>query len=382
MLTLLQLPIVVPYICLSQNHFYEVCLKISEMEENGYQLIQQELEVHEVMKVHREEGVLPSIYPCSEFMSAAGILQDFQTLISNAGLEHFIDGEPHQYAKLTMSVVQDFRFSWSLPNPMVHHKIYNKTVDLPLDVFYAAIRVPQWGSHGRIKERPRTLMDLYEEICQGRSFSGENGKIQNIHFPSIRYFAYFIAKCVLARKTSNKLSSYDLTFISTALRKDRTYNLSALISFRLAANREKGGVCGRLIASRLLALHGVAPHDLDIQFPIEKLDLNSMIHYKFVSSQAWLGNLSYEIAFLKKSAWRVVKTDQSVHLPAPLFFNLDGRNGWSVTEDECDAYMEEHPQHGHEDGEGTEDNSVQPSSTWEFPYQQSYFNQGPSASSS
>jgi hypothetical protein len=43
------------------------------MEENEYQLIEQELEVHEVMKVHREEGVFPSIYPCSEFMSAAGI---------------------------------------------------------------------------------------------------------------------------------------------------------------------------------------------------------------------------------------------------------------------------------------------------------------------
>jgi hypothetical protein len=44
------------------------------MEENGYQLIQQELEVHEVMKVHREEGVFPSVYPCSEFMNAVGIL--------------------------------------------------------------------------------------------------------------------------------------------------------------------------------------------------------------------------------------------------------------------------------------------------------------------
>jgi hypothetical protein len=53
--------------------------------------------------------------------------------------------------------------------------------------------------------------------------------------------------------------------------------LGALIDFRLAANREKGGVCGGLIASQLLALHGVVPHDLDIQFPIERLDLNSMI---------------------------------------------------------------------------------------------------------
>jgi hypothetical protein len=46
------------------------------MEENAYQLIQHELEVHEVIRVHRE-GVFPSIYPCSEFMGAAGILQDF-----------------------------------------------------------------------------------------------------------------------------------------------------------------------------------------------------------------------------------------------------------------------------------------------------------------
>jgi hypothetical protein len=175
-------------------------------------------------------------------MNAAGILQDFETLISNAGLEHFVDDEPHQYAKLTMSVVQDFRFSWSTSNPMVHYKIYNKSVDLPFDVFCAAIRVPQWGSREKMRERPRPLMDLYDEICQGRSFLGESGKIRNIHFPSIQYFAYFITKCVLARKTASKLSSYDLAFISAALKRDRTYNLGALIAFRLAADREKGGV--------------------------------------------------------------------------------------------------------------------------------------------
>jgi hypothetical protein len=84
------------------------------------------------------------------------------------------------------------------------------------------------GDRGKIKERPKPLMDLYEEICQGRSFSEESGKIWSIHFPSIRYFAYFIAKCVLARKNANKLSSYDLAFISSALRQDMTYNLGAL----------------------------------------------------------------------------------------------------------------------------------------------------------
>jgi hypothetical protein len=67
-------------------------------------------------------------------------------------------------------------------------------------------------------------------------------------------------------------------------------------------------------------------------------------------------------------------------LPAPLLFNLDRSNGWSLTEDELDAYIEEHPQHTHEDGGGEE--SVQPSNTWEFPYQQSYYDYAPSASSS
>jgi hypothetical protein len=62
-------------------------------------------------------------------------------------------------------------------------------------------------------------------------------------------------------------------------------------------------------------------------------------------------------------------------------FNLDRRNGWSLTKDELDAYMVEHPQHTHEDGEAIEE-SVQFFNTWEFPYQQSYYDYAPSASSS
>jgi hypothetical protein len=106
--------------------------------------------------------------------------------------------------------------------------------------------------------------------------------------------------------------------------------LGALIAFHLDANREKGGICGGLVASRLLALHGVVPHILDLQFPVEKLDFNSMIHHKFVSPHSCLNKLTFEITFFKKSTWKVVKTDRSVHLPAPLLFNLDRRNGWSL----------------------------------------------------
>ena len=107
--------------------------------------------VHEVMGVNREDSVFPAIYQCHEFMSATGILHDFITLTSNAELGQFVSDEPHQYAKLTMSVVQDFRFDWALQVPMVHYKIYNVSVDLPLHDFCTAIKVPQWGSYAMIE---------------------------------------------------------------------------------------------------------------------------------------------------------------------------------------------------------------------------------------
>jgi hypothetical protein len=106
-----------------------------------------------------------------------------------------------------------------------------------------------------------------------------------------------------------------------------------------------------------------------------------MIQHKFVSSWADLNNLSYEITFFKKSGWRVVKSDRLVNLPAPLLFNLDAREGWSLMEDELNTYIEEHSQHVEDDGEEAED-LLQPSNTMEFSYQQPYYDYGPSASSS
>jgi hypothetical protein len=253
-------------------------------------------------------------------------------------------------------------------------------VDLPLDVFCTAIRVPQWGSLEKIRGQPKQLLELYEEICQGKSFTGEGGKIRKIHFPSIRYFAFFITKCVLARKSASKLSLHDLAFIAAALRRDRTYHLGALIAFRLDFNREKGGICGGLIASRLLALHGVVPHPRDIQFPEEKLGLDAMVQHKFISPPASLINLTFELTFFKKTTWKVVKTDRSVRLPAPSLFNLDRRNRWWLSEDELDAYIEEHPLPVH-DEEGAEE-SGQPSDVVNYTYEQPYYDYAPSASSS
>ena len=120
------------------------------------------------MIIHREAGVYTSPYPCPQFMEVVGIWEDYQVLLSNPGLNDFLTDEPTQFAKLTMGVVQDFKCNLSSANPMVQYKIYNHTIYLPFDNFFAAIRVPQWGSRGKIKQRPEPLMRFYKDICGGR----------------------------------------------------------------------------------------------------------------------------------------------------------------------------------------------------------------------
>ncbi|KAK1616829.1 hypothetical protein QYE76_022346 [Lolium multiflorum] len=276
------------------------------------------------------------------------------------GLEGFTVGEPHQYAKLTVSVVQDFEFHRSQTNPMVRYKIYNKTINLPFSDFCAAIRVPRWGSCEKVRGTPRELSNLYTMICNGRSFSDDGGKISSIQQPAIRYFAYFVTKCVLARRNASKLSVQDMAFLAAALQQDRTYNLGALIACRLATNREKGGICGGLIASRLLAMHGVGPHHLDIPLSIEKLDVVSMIKHEFISDASNLNNLYYRITLYKKN-WRITKKiEKLVRLPAPALLNLDARKGWSITENELNAYIE---RESHRAREGMEEAEEHPDSS-------------------
>ena len=165
------------------------------------------------------------------------------------------------------------------------------------------------------------------------------------------------------------------------MRQDRTYNLGALIAFRLAANREKGGICGGLIASRLLALHGLLPHPLDVQFPVERLDINSMIRHQFVAPGADLYNLPYKISFFKDSRWRPAKSDRLVRLPAPLLFNLNGRERRPLKEEELDAYIEE-CQRAENARKEAERNIIQPPDIAESSHQPPDYDYRPSASSS
>jgi hypothetical protein len=105
----------------------------------------------------------------------------------------------------------------------------------------------------------------------------------------------------------------------------------------------------------VLALHNVEPHHLDIQLSIEKLDIVSMIKHEFVSDSSNLGNLFYKMTFYKR-AWRITKkTEKLVRLPAPVLFNLDSRNDWSVTEGALNAHIEGGGHHARDNTEEAEE---------------------------
>ena len=126
-----------------------------------------------------------------------------------------------------------------------------------------------------------------------------------------------------------------------------------------------------------MAFHGLAPLARDLQFSIEILDFNSMMQHKFLFYGYNWNNLSYELTFGKKSRWRSDISDCTVSLSAPLLFNLDAMDGWSLTEDEFGAYLEGHGQHE----EDAEDVPIQPSYT-EFSYPPPEYDFGAIASSS
>ena len=73
----------------------------------------------------------------------------------------------------------------------------------------------------------------------------------SLQFPSMHYFALFIAKCLLAREKVCALSAPDFAILRRALYDNNTYSLGAIIARRLHLNRTKGKIHGGIYATRL-----------------------------------------------------------------------------------------------------------------------------------
>src|SRR3954453_22130085 len=86
-------------------------------------------------------------------------------------------------------------------------------------------------------------------------------------FPHLRYFAYYIARGVLARDNTSSTSTPDTAIMVNALSGKHEYHVGSLIAKRLATNSNKGDLFGGVYATLLLQFLQGEPSPDDTVFP-------------------------------------------------------------------------------------------------------------------
>src|SRR3954465_6906928 len=144
----------------------------------------------------------PMTFPCREFMAATGIHEEFDTLCANAGLTGLATCRVLQYQKLTAIFINSFRFYPD--NDTVVFQIYDRLLTMPMSSFCHALGLPDRGEKRKKNSQTATLKTLLDSFCNTEVRDTNRQKISKILFPHLRYFAYYIARGVLARdNTSN-----------------------------------------------------------------------------------------------------------------------------------------------------------------------------------
>ena len=118
----------------------------------------------------------PSTFPCQTFLRAAGILDDFMTLVRRAGLTSLMQDESLQYATLTKTFVESFSFTNSMFNPDVSFKIYGRSYHMTLKKFCEALGLGTAGSAKKISAQPADLLELYHGITNDDDRRAQRGR--------------------------------------------------------------------------------------------------------------------------------------------------------------------------------------------------------------
>ncbi|KAE8813819.1 hypothetical protein D1007_09010 [Hordeum vulgare] len=221
------------------------------------------------------------------------------------------------------------------------------------DNLYAAGGVWNVGKTTRMKVQPYELKSLFASLCSKDPQDILPGKISSILFPHIRYFAYYIARGVLARDNTSNISAPDLAIFAAALSGDNTYNIGALIARCLIANSGKGPHFGGIYAMLILEYLERTVRADDAPFPFISFDLTAMKRHECVTRTYEFGNLVYIMRFREL-------TTREIHLPAPPLFDYTSRNGWSFTAIELDGFVIQ--QQFHNPMEGVVPEEEEPSS--------------------
>ncbi|KAK1645752.1 hypothetical protein QYE76_063557 [Lolium multiflorum] len=288
-----------------------------------------------------------SSFPCYDFLTNAGILDDFFTLVNRAGLATYVGDEREQYYMLTKIFVESFKFQNSQYSPTVAFKIYGNPVTMELEEFCRALDIAPVGTSRRIDDNPRDLLELYRGITNDDCRTIQRGKIRNIQLPAIKYFAYYIATSILGRENTSNISSYHLAFLNIALTGRTSYHLGSLIARRLS---NKGPIFGGIIASRVLAYLELPIDPNDVPLTPRRLDITAMKSHHFVTTDSTVDNMVYRMLFADGD-------EKEISLPQPGLFSID-REPWSRTKEEVDEHtkiQDFHQQHDSEDAEPSYD---------------------------
>ena len=95
-----------------------------------------------------------SVFPCYEFLQAAGIRDEFTRLVTNACLTDIVLVERPQYLKLTNIFVQSFNFIDDKYHPSVEFMLYEQPWRMPLSKFCSALGVRNTGLTGKMNTQP------------------------------------------------------------------------------------------------------------------------------------------------------------------------------------------------------------------------------------
>ncbi|KAK1617299.1 hypothetical protein QYE76_022816 [Lolium multiflorum] len=291
-----------------------------------------------------------SPFPCYNFLSNAGLLDDFLTLVGKAGLTTYMEDERKQYYMLTKIFVESFKFNNKHFHPTVAFKIYGNPVTMKLKDFCAALDIAPVGTARKIEDNPKALLELYREITNDDCRTIQRGKIRNIQLPAIKYFSYYLATSILGRENTSNISSYHLAFLIAALTGETPYHLGALVARRLS---NKGPIFGGIIASRILAHLDLPLDPTDVELTPARLDIAAMKSHQFVTTDSSMDNIVYRMLFADGD-------EREVLLPQTDLFSVH-RQPWSRSKEEVDEQLKIqgfHQQHDSEDAEPSYDYTV------------------------
>jgi hypothetical protein len=159
----------------------------------------------------------------------AGIRGDFLHLVDKAGLTSYMRNEVPQYALLTKIFTKGFKLKSREYGSTVSFKIYDRPIVMLLTEFSSIFGLGAFGADKKISNSPAELAEVYREVTGDDTRSSQRGKIRNIQFPVVRYFAYFLITSILGRENTSNISNHHLAFLDAAINESPKYNLGSLM---------------------------------------------------------------------------------------------------------------------------------------------------------